>query len=196
MWPSSPGQPRASGRWWPLQRPTHPCTLCCSGRADAQADTTASKTCLVPSSRHTALSGNKKTSFSLQVRASFLLTFILIYFLCLFCSFFAAGSGFGDGAESLPFLVGDWSRDFGYAAMPFDAILIGSRMMVAREARTSPGAKALIVAAPGASDQALWEQSYDRPVGGVVTVKSELGEPIHKIATRGVMLWKEVRPLV
>ena len=27
--------------------------------------------------------------------------------------------------------------------------------------------------------------------GGILTVQSELGEPIHKVATRAVKLWKE-----
>lgn len=35
------------------------------------------------------------------------------------------------------------------------------------------------------------EQTYDRPTGGIMTVTSELGEPIHKVATRGVKLWGE-----
>eukprot|EP00122_Pirum_gemmata_P014514 Pgem_evm1s13531 len=36
-----------------------------------------------------------------------------------------------------------------------------------------------------------WEKSYTGIVGGITTVMSELGEPIHKVATRGVLLWKE-----
>lgn len=40
-------------------------------------------------------------------------------------------------------------------------------------------------------DDAKWEGTYDKPTGGILTVRSELGEPIHKVATRGVKLWKE-----
>jgi fatty acid synthase subunit beta len=36
-----------------------------------------------------------------------------------------------------------------------------------------------------------WEGTYERETGGIITVTSELGEPIHKIATRGIKLWKE-----
>jgi enoyl reductase-like protein len=36
-----------------------------------------------------------------------------------------------------------------------------------------------------------WSRSYDGEIGGVITVISELGEPIHKLATRGVKLWAE-----
>ena len=74
--------------------------------------------------------------------------------------------------------------------MPFDGGLYASRVMVAKEAATSPSVKQLIVDAPGVDD-ALWEGTYDKPTGGILTVKSELGEPIHKIATRGVKLWRE-----
>lgn len=40
------------------------------------------------------------------------------------------------------------------------------------------------------------EQTYDKPTGGIMTVTSELGEPIHKVATRGVKLWGEFDKLV
>ena len=45
-------------------------------------------------------------------------------------------------------------------------------------------------AVPGVDD-AQWEGTYAKETGGILTVRSELGEPIHKIATRGVKLWKE-----
>ena len=88
-------------------------------------------------------------------------------------------------------ISGDWSVDlFGLQPMPFDGGLYASRVMVAKEAATSPSVKQLIVEAPGVDD-ALWEGSYDKPTGGILTVLSELGEPIHKIANRGVKLWSE-----
>jgi fatty acid synthase subunit beta len=62
--------------------------------------------------------------------------------------------------------------------------------MVAKEADTSPSVKQLCVDAPGVDD-ASWEGTYDKPTGGILTVRSELGEPIHKIATRGIKLWRE-----
>ncbi|KAJ2738873.1 fatty acid synthase alpha subunit Lsd1, partial [Coemansia sp. BCRC 34301] len=63
--------------------------------------------------------------------------------------------------------------------------------MVAKEGAASDAVKDAIVAAPGIDDSE-WEKTYQGPAGGIVTVLSELGEPIHKIATRGVMLWKEL----
>ncbi|MBW0510837.1 hypothetical protein O181_050552 [Austropuccinia psidii MF-1] len=102
-----------------------------------------------------------------------------------------AGSGFGSAEDVYPYLTGEWSRDrFGVEKMPFDGILFGSRMMVATEAATSESVKRLIVNAPGVADED-WEGTYERETGGIITVTSELGEPIHKIATRGIKLWKE-----
>lgn len=106
-----------------------------------------------------------------------------------------AGSGFGDAEDSYPYLTGDWARDFGYPVMPFDAILLGSRMMVAKEAHTSVQAKRAIVEAKGVPD-ADWAGSYDQATGGVITVVSEMGQPIHKIATRGVLLWSEMDKMI
>ncbi len=79
---------------------------------------------------------------------------------------------------------------FGTQPMPFDGALFASRVMVAKEAHTSPSVKQLIVDAPGVDDS-KWEGTYDKPTGGILTVRSELGEPIHKIATRAVKLWRE-----
>ncbi|KAJ9640319.1 hypothetical protein H2199_005858 [Coniosporium tulheliwenetii] len=102
-----------------------------------------------------------------------------------------AGSGFGGASDTLPYLTGEWSRSLGYPLMPFDGVLLGSRMMVAKEAHTSPQAKRLILQAPGVDDSE-WHNSYDKPTGGIVTVNSEMGQPIHKLATLGVMLWKDL----
>lgn len=101
------------------------------------------------------------------------------------------GSGFGDHTETWPYLNGTWSLTYGYAPMPFDAILIASRVMVCKEAKTSLKAKELLVETPGIEVEEQWETSYDGVAGGVITVNSELGEPIHKVATRGVTLWKQ-----
>lgn len=107
-----------------------------------------------------------------------------------------AGSGIGDAESALPYITGEWSMRSPYfaAKMPFDAVLLGSRMMVAAEAATAPEVKKLLVDTPGVrrSDEKQWEQSYDGVAGGVLTVRSELGEPIHKIANRGMMLWREM----
>lgn len=102
-----------------------------------------------------------------------------------------AGSGFGGSEDTYPYVTGTWARDYGYPPMPFDGCLFGSRMMVAKEAYTSPAVKQAIVDAPGVSDSE-WEKTYKGPAGGVITVRSEMGEPIHKLATRGVKFWAEM----
>ena len=102
-----------------------------------------------------------------------------------------AGSGFGGSHDTYPYITGKWSHRFGYPPMPFDGCLFGSRMMTAKEAKTSKNAKKAIVEAEGVDDS-QWEKSYQGPVGGVITVRSEMGEPIHKLATRGVLFWAEM----
>ena len=62
--------------------------------------------------------------------------------------------------------------------------------MVAKEAHASSSVKHLIIATVGVEDGA-WEGTYTKPTGGILTVGSELGEPIHKVATQAVKLWKE-----
>ena len=102
-----------------------------------------------------------------------------------------AGSGFGGAEDTYPYITGEWSKKFGYPPMPFDGCLFGSRMMVAKESKTSPAAKKAIIDAPGIEDHE-WEQTYKQPTGGILTVRSEMGEPIHKLATRGVRFWAEI----
>ncbi|BFZ59217.1 beta subunit of fatty acid synthetase [Saitoella coloradoensis] len=102
-----------------------------------------------------------------------------------------AGSGFGGADDTLPYLTGQWAIDYNHPPMPFDGVLFASRVMTAKEAKTSTGAKQAIVDAPGLVDSE-WEKTYKGPAGGVITVRSELGEPIHKLATRGIVFWKEM----
>ncbi|CAL3968003.1 unnamed protein product [Diplocarpon coronariae] len=102
-----------------------------------------------------------------------------------------AGSGFGGSEDTYPYLTGAWSARYGYPPMPFDGCLFGSRMMTAKEAHTSKNAKKAITEAEGVDDS-QWEKTYKGSAGGVITVRSEMGEPIHKLATRGVKFWAEM----
>mmetsp|Transcript_17053 Transcript_17053/g.37202 ORF Transcript_17053/g.37202 Transcript_17053/m.37202 type:complete len:3767 (-) Transcript_17053:37-11337(-) len=104
------------------------------------------------------------------------------------------GSGFGDAESCFQYLDGSWSTKAPhsrFARMPVDGVLFGSRCMVAKEAATAYDVKKLIVDAPGLDDEKTWDMSYDGDAGGIVTVLSELGEPIHKVHTRGIALWKK-----
>lgn len=102
-----------------------------------------------------------------------------------------AGSGFGGAQDTIPYLTGDWALAFDVPPMPFDGVLLASRVMTALECKTSLEAKQAIVDAPGLDDKD-WEKTYKGPAGGIITVRSELGEPIHKLATRGILLWREM----
>ncbi|KAF8453682.1 fatty acid synthase beta subunit dehydratase [Terfezia claveryi] len=102
-----------------------------------------------------------------------------------------AGSGFGGAEDTYPYLTGVWSTKYKYPPMPFDGAMFGSRMMTAKEAHTSYMAKKAICEAEGVDDKD-WEKTYKGPAGGVITVRSEMGEPIHKLATRGVRFWAEM----
>lgn len=102
-----------------------------------------------------------------------------------------AGSGFGGAEDTYPYITGTWSAKYGYPPMPFDGCLFGSRVMTAKEAHTSKNAKKAITEAEGLDDH-QWEKTYKGPAGGVITVRSEMGEPIHKLATRGVKFWAEM----
>ena len=102
-----------------------------------------------------------------------------------------AGSGFGGSEDTYPYMTGTWSSKFGFPPMPFDGCLFGSRMMTAKEAKTSKNAKKAIAEAEGVDDS-QWERTYKGSAGGVITVRSEMGEPIHKLATRGVKFWAEM----
>ncbi|KAK2767667.1 beta subunit of fatty acid synthetase [Arachnomyces sp. PD_36] len=103
-----------------------------------------------------------------------------------------AGSGFGNSDDAYPYLTGQWSISAGKpAAMPFDGCLFGSRVMTCKEAHTSTAVKTAIVETEGLDDN-QWERTYKGAAGGVITVSSELGEPIHVLATRGALFWAEM----
>ncbi|KAJ2126558.1 fatty acid synthase alpha subunit Lsd1 [Coemansia sp. RSA 921] len=79
--------------------------------------------------------------------------------------------------------------------MPFDGILLGSRVMVSKEAGTSPAAKQLIVATAGLLDSE-WDRTYDGAHNGVTTIASEFGETNHVIATRGIIFIREMHDTI
>ncbi|KAJ1733092.1 fatty acid synthase alpha subunit Lsd1, partial [Coemansia biformis] len=106
-----------------------------------------------------------------------------------------AGSGFGDAAGSLPYMTGEWSIRYGRAPMPFDGILLGSRIMVAKEAGTSLAAKELIVAAAGLPDSE-WDKTYDGVHNGITVFESEYGELNHSLGTRAIAFIKDMRRII
>ena len=107
-----------------------------------------------------------------------------------------AGSGFGSDEDVYPYLTGTWSLTSGKpAAMPFDGFLFGSRVMACKEAHTSDKVKTAIVAAEGINDNE-WELTYKGSAGGIISVTSEMGQPVHVLATRGACFWAEMDRMV
>lgn len=102
-----------------------------------------------------------------------------------------AGSGFGNAASSWPYISGEWSQAFGRPPMPFDATLIGTCIMTTREAKTSPAVKKAMVEARGVPDED-WSATMERGAGGAISIISHLGEAMHVLATRGMLLWAEL----
>eukprot|EP00741_Cyanophora_paradoxa_P005622 tig00000912_g5450.t1 len=103
-----------------------------------------------------------------------------------------AGSGVGDGESAWQWLSGEWSTRLGYPPMPFDAVLLASRVCACAEMDAPAETKARIAATPGIENEADWEKSYEGEAGGIITVTSELGEPIHVVNTRGMRLWRDL----
>jgi fatty acid synthase subunit alpha len=77
------------------------------------------------------------------------------------------GSGFGDANGSLPYLLGEWSKKFGYPPMPVDGILLASRMLVSKESLASLQTKQMIVDTPGVQNESEWVGTYKTETGGV-----------------------------
>lgn len=102
-----------------------------------------------------------------------------------------AGGGFGDADGVVPYLTGHWSATYHRPYMPFDGVLLGSRVMAAKEAKTSDAVKELMAQASGCPD-AAWHQSYIQSIGGVLTVLSEMGQPIHVLSNRAMLFWKDM----
>lgn len=107
------------------------------------------------------------------------------------------GSGFGDNySDAWRYISGSWSRDRdgGDASapeMPLDGILYGTAMMTCLEADTSTAAKQAMVTAAGVPDEE-WQSTMQQASGGIISIISEMGEPMHVVATRGMRLWAEL----
>ncbi|KAJ2820005.1 fatty acid synthase alpha subunit Lsd1, partial [Coemansia sp. 'formosensis'] len=114
-----------------------------------------------------------------------------------------ANSGFGDADSALPYVTGAWGPDVGRAHMPFDGIMLGSRAMVAQEARTDDAVKQLIVAAKGLDaynvERLFVDDNNNGGVEsgcGVVSILGADGKPTHVLATRAALLCKNLSETV
>ena len=149
-------------------------------------DITVLRTCTIPSFDPTRSYDLSRIFFLLLVRELAMLTVPFRIFLVRVVHLLSTHSHSKTPTHS-PTKAGTWQKNKLMPNMPFDAVLVASRVMVAKEASTALEVKRLIVKTPGLNFESehLWESSYDGDAGGVLTVQSELGEPIHKIANRG-----------
>ncbi|PLS29607.1 type I polyketide synthase [Bifidobacterium parmae] len=107
-----------------------------------------------------------------------------------------AGGGIGTPERAADYLSGQWSRAYGLPDMPVDGVLVGTAVMTAKEAHTSPEVKRLLVdtpgitaetvAASGAADDPFapagerWVPS-GKSVGGVASGLSHLHADIYEV---------------
>ncbi|KAJ2472954.1 fatty acid synthase alpha subunit Lsd1 [Coemansia sp. RSA 2322] len=112
-----------------------------------------------------------------------------------------ANSGFGDADSALPYVTGAWGAQANGPAMPFDGVMLGSRVMAAREARTSPAVKRLIAAAPGLDPHDIErlfvsDSDPDNESGVVSILAADGASSMHVLANRGALLCKDLSATV
>jgi enoyl reductase-like protein/acyl dehydratase len=100
-----------------------------------------------------------------------------------------AGSGIGTSRQVADYLSGKWTGS-SEKPMPFDGVLLGSSVLTTKESHLTSKGKDLIVVAEGTSTDEWEKCSGPMGFGGVVSIRSELGEQIHVIATQGALTWK------
>ncbi|KAJ2524911.1 fatty acid synthase alpha subunit Lsd1 [Coemansia sp. RSA 2049] len=98
-----------------------------------------------------------------------------------------ANSGFGNAEGILPYLTGSWGLLFNRPYMPFDGVMVCSRIMAARESRMHDEAKQLIIKAPGIDPYDMLALFGSEPAGGIVSVLNENGHPVHVVANRAAL---------
>ena len=107
-----------------------------------------------------------------------------------------AGGGIGTPERAADYLSGQWSRAYGLPDMPVDGVLVGTAVMTAKEAHTSPEVKQLLVKAPGITAETVaasgeaddpfapagerWVPS-GKSVGGVASGLSHLHADIYEV---------------
>ncbi|KAJ2369194.1 fatty acid synthase alpha subunit Lsd1 [Coemansia sp. RSA 2610] len=101
-----------------------------------------------------------------------------------------AGSGFGDGEGTLPYIDGSWAEMLldNAPRMPFDGVLLRSRVMVARESLAHDAVKQLIARAPGIDAFDLLSQFKYAADAGTVSIRNERNERVHVLSNRAALL--------
>lgn len=89
------------------------------------------------------------------------------------------GGGIGTEDAASSYLRGDWSRAYGVADMPVDAVLVGTAAMATAEAKTSRAVKHALVHAEGGTP---WVPR-NRVLRGCTSGQSSLNADIHYLET-------------
>lgn len=105
-----------------------------------------------------------------------------------------AGGGIGTPDRAADYLSGQWSRAYGLPDMPVDGVLVGTAVMTAKEAHTSPEVKKLLVATPGITADTAADSDTDpfapagerwvpsgKSIGGVASGLSHLHADIYEV---------------
>lgn len=104
-----------------------------------------------------------------------------------------AGGGIGTPDRAADYISGQWARAYGLPDMPVDGVLVGTAVMTAKEAHTSPEVKQLLVNTPGipagasASDDDVFAPAGEAwvpsgsSVGGVASGLSHLHADIYEV---------------
>ena len=106
------------------------------------------------------------------------------------------GGGIGDIQQSWKYLSGEWIFDYSLSnlsqKMPFDGILLASRVMVAKECLTDDKVKQKITTTEGTGNNELeWSKSLtEKGVNGIRSIKSEFNENLHVIDNKLARCWK------
>lgn len=87
----------------------------------------------------------------------------------------SVGGGIRTEADAYAWLSGTWSEALGLAPMPVDAVFLGTLLMAAAEAKTSPQVKELLVRTTGTGE---WVAN-GVVKGGVTSGRSQLDADIH-----------------
>ena len=59
------------------------------------------------------------------------------------------GGGIGTPERGADYITGEWAAEYGRPLMPVDGVLVGTAVMTAKEAHTSPEVKQMLVSTPG-----------------------------------------------
>jgi fatty acid synthase len=93
-----------------------------------------------------------------------------------------AGGGIGTPERGADYISGDWALEYGKVKMPVDGVLVGTAAMTAKEAKTTPDVKKLLLNTPGISkdDQGGWVGAT-KSKGGMTSSLSHLRADIYEI---------------